>query len=283
MRSKAMLPLLLTLLGLPLPPAHAQKSFLDRYQARAAATQANQPHWATPLITTGPRIEQGFRTDFIRQTTPNGRTVWNYGTAKGLQIIPFARTELRISPPPFFTHSDPRVRDGFGDAAFRLKYRLYGSNEEHHNAIITAVLSASVPTGKSGNGSCCATLTPTLEVGKGFGKLALTSTAGGALPVSNTARLGRSIVWNNAIQYQLTKLVWLETEFNSTYFKGGRSDGRQQTFTTPGIVVSRIPLMHSSNPARRPLSITLGAGEQIALSHYHTYDHSPIFSGRIRF
>lgn len=279
-KSKA---LLLLVLCLSLSVARAQEGLWARYQARAAATQVNQPRWATPLITTGPRIEQGLRADFIRQSSANGRTVWNYGSAKGLQIIPFPRTELRISPPPFFTHSAPRLRDGFGDVAFRVKYRVYGSNEQHHNAIITAVFAASIPTGKSGNGSCCAILTPTLEVGKGFGPLALTSTAGATLPASNTLRLGRSIVWNNAIQYRLTHLVWLETEFNSTFFKGGRDDGRQQTFTTPGIVVSRIPLRSSRNPAQRPLSITLGAGEQIALTHFHSYDHAPVFTARLRF
>ncbi len=290
MRSRVISLLLLGMLAPFLRGAGAQtvsgahKGFLARHQARVAATQVNQPHWATPLITTSPRIEQGFRTDFIRQTSPNGSTVWNYsGTSRGLEIIPFPRTELRFSQPSFFAHSDPRVRDGFGDVAFRVKYRVYGSNEQHHNAIITAVFLASIPTGKNGNGSCCAILTPTLEVGKGFGKLAVTSTAGGTLPVSNAQRLGRTMVWNTAIQYHLSHLVWLESEFNSTYFNGGRNDGHQQTFTTPGVIVSRIPLLHGSNPAHPPLSLTLGAGEQIALSHFHTYDHSPVFSARLRF
>ena len=291
MRSKAFFSLLLGMLGPSLgvvagaqTVAGPHQGFIARHQARVAVTQRNQPHWATPLITTSPRIEQGFRTDFIRQTSPNGSTVWSYGgTSRGLEIIPFPRTELRVSHPSFLTHSDPRIRDGFGDPAFRVKYRFYGSNEEHHNAIITAVFLASIPTGKNGNGSCCAILTPTLEVGKGFGKLAVTSTAGGTLPVSNTKRLGRTIIWNTAIQYHLSRLVWLEDEFSSTYFKGARNDGRQQTFNTPGITVGRIPLLRGSDPAHSPLSLTLGAGEQIALSHFHTYDHSPVFSVRLRF
>ena len=260
----------------------APSSFLARYQSRLAQTQLDQPHWATPLVTINARLEQGFRADFLRQTAPNGQSTWNYGNAKGLQIVPFRHIELRFSPPPFFTHSDPHTEDGFGDVAFRLKYRIYGSGEQHHNAIVTALIAASVPTSKSGNGSSCAILTPTFELGKGFGRLALTSAASGTLPISNTQKLGRSIVWNNAIQYHATTLLWPQVEFNSTFYRGGKNDGHQQTFITPGLVISRIPLSHPASGAA-PLTITLGAGEQIALTHFNTYNHSPIFTARLRF
>jgi hypothetical protein len=261
----------------------APSNFLARYQARVTADQLNQPHWATPLITINARVEQGFRSDFVRQTTPDGESTWNLGNAKGLQIIPFRRVELRISPPPFFIHSDSHVSDGFGDTALRLKFRAYGSSELHRNAIVSVLLAASIPTGKSGNGSCCAVLTPTLEVGKGFGRLALTSAASGTLPASNTLRLGRTVVWNNAIQYHLSRLVWIEDEFNSTFYFGGRNDGRQQTFTTPGLILSHIPLLPAAPGRTSALLLTLGAGEQIALTHFHTYDHSPILTCRLRF
>lgn len=269
--------------------AAAQDDFWARYEARATAAQVNQPSWATPLNTTSPRIEQGLRADFIRQTAPGGVETWNDGGTKGLQFIPFPRVELQVSPPPFFSHSNPKVLDGFGDVAFRMKTRLYGSDEGHHNAIATFVLQGSYPTGKQGNGSCCAIVMPTLELGKGFGRLALTTSAGGSLPVSNVKGLGRSIAWNNAIQYHLTRyqwtrLVWVETEFNSVFYKGGKNDGKQQTFTTPGVVVSRIPVGHYMVAgARYPLVLTLGAGDQIALTHFNTYNHAPIFSGRLRF
>ncbi len=263
--------------------ALAQKTLLDWYQAQAASTQKNQPQWATPLVTTSPRIEQGLRTDFVRQTTADGQTTWNYGNTNGLQFIPFRRIELRLSPPPYMTHSNRSIEDGFGDVGFRMKYRLYGSNEEHHNAIATVFLRASVPTGKSGNGSCCATLAPTLELGKGIRKVALTTSLGGSLPVTNATKLGRQIAWNNAVQLHATKLLWLETEFNSTYFLGGKSDGKTQTFVTPGLIVSRIPLVRGRDGKRDPLLLSVGAGEQIALTHFKTYDHLPIFTARLRF
>jgi hypothetical protein len=274
---------LLTLFCVGATSASAQGTFFDRYEKRVESTLVNQPHWATPLVTVNSRVEQGFRSDFVRQTSPSGAKTWNLGNTKGLQFIPLPRLEIRVSPPPFFLHYDSKAIDGFGDIAFRAKVRIYGSNEQHHNAIVTAYMGASIPTGKNNNGSCCAVLTPTLELGKGFGKLAMTTSGGGSLPVSNTVKLGRSIVWNNAIQYHVARFVWIENEFNATFYKGGSNDGKQQTFDTPGIFLSRLPLVHGNAGAPDLLSLTLGAGEQIALTHFNTYNHSPIFTGRLRF
>jgi len=262
-------------------PATAQGGWFEGYEARLAATLAEQPHWATPLVTTNPRVEEDIRADFVRQSLASGQQSWNYGSTKGLQVVPFRRVELRLSPPPFLTHTNPKLEDGFGDVAFRAKVRLYGSSEDHHNAIVTALLGASVPTGKSGNGSCCAILTPTLEAGKGFGRADVVTSLGGSLPVSNVAKVGRQIVWNNVAQYHVTTLLWVETELNSTFYFGGANDGKQQSFATPGVIMSRIPLKRSGGVVR--LALSLAAGEQIALTHFNTYNHSPIFSVRVRF
>jgi hypothetical protein len=88
-------------------------------------------------------------------------------------------------------------------------------------------------------------------------------------------------VWNNAGQLHLTKLAWAEVETNSTFYFGGSNDSKQQTFATPGAIVSRIPLNGSGGTVR--LTLTLAAGEQIALTHFNTYNHSPILSARLRF
>lgn len=262
---------------------NAQDTLVSRYQARVEATQRNQPHWATPLVTTNPRLEQGFRTDFNRQTLAGGQTSWSYGNTQGLQFVPFRHVEMRLSPPPFLTHSNPKTEDGFGDVLFRVKYRIYGSSEEQHNAIVTVLLPASIPTGKSGNGSCCATLAPTLELGKGFGRLDFVTSAGGSLPLTNAAKLGRSVAWNNAIQYRVGRYLWLENEFNSTFYKGGTNDGKEQTFATPGVIFSRLPLTHRHSGPTERLVLTLGAGEQIALTHFNTYNHALVFTSRLRF
>jgi hypothetical protein len=138
--------MLLTAVG----QACAQRSWTECYEARVEATQAEQPHWATPLVTTNPRLEQGLRTDFVRQSIAGGQSTWSYGNTQGLQFVPSRHIELRLSAPTFVTHTNPRQEDGFGDVAFRLKYRLYGSSEQHRNAIVTVLLPASVPTGKTG-------------------------------------------------------------------------------------------------------------------------------------
>jgi hypothetical protein len=269
------------LCGLGNVPAGAQGGWFKGYEARLAATQTEQPHWATALVTTPPRLDEDFRADFARQSLAGGQKSWNYGSTKGLQVVPFRRIEFRLSPPPFITHTNPRVEDGFGDPAFRIKYRVYGSNEEHRNAIVTALLGATIPTGKNGNGSCCAILSPMLEAGKGYGKADVVTSLSGNLPVTNTAKLGRQVVWNSVAQYHVAKYLWTETEINSTFYMGGSNDGKQQTFATPGMLVSRIPLKRSGRVV--PLTLTLGAGEQIALTHFYTYNHSPIFSVRVRF
>ena len=268
--------------------AQTSSTFVQRYQVRVSATQAAQPHWITPLATITPRLEQEFRTDFVRQTNTKGYDTWNYGNGKGLELIPARRIELLVNLPPFLNHSEPHTRDGFGDISFLAKARLFARNEEHGNGIVTAFLGASVPTGKNDNGSCCAVITPTLAVGKGFGRLSFTSTAGGSLPVSNAKNLGHTIGWNNAVQYHVAKtgmgrFFWPEVEFNSNFYKGGSNDGKTQTFVTPGMVIGRIPLGRTASGEPGRLGLTFGAGEQIAVTRFHTYNHALVLTARLPF
>ena len=267
--------------------AQSSSSFIENYQARVTATQNEQPHWVTPLVTVTPRLEQEFRTDFVRQTNSKLFNTWNYDNGKGLELIPFRRIELLANLPPFFDHSAP-VKDGFGDISFLAKYRFFSQNEQHGNSIVTAFLGATIPTGKNGNGSCCAVVTPTLAVGKGFGQFAFTSTAGGSLPVTNSRGLGHTITWNNTIQYHAMKtgvgrFFWPEAEFNSSFFKGGSNDGKSMTFGTPGIIVGRIPLTHNAAGEPGRLGLTFGAGEQIALTQFHTFNHGIVITARLPF
>ena len=268
--------------------AAAQDDPVQRYQARVSATQAAQPHWVTPLVTVTPRLEQEFRSDFVRQTNTRGYDTWNLGNGKGLEIIPARRIELLFNLPPFFEHSQPGVKDGFGDVSFNSKFRILSRNEEAGNAIITAFLAASVPTGKNGNGSCCAVVTPTIAMGKGFRQLALTTTFGGTLPVSNVAKLGHTMTWNNVAQYRLAsrgvaRFFWPEVEFNSSFFSGGASDGKIMTFATPGVIIGRIPLTHHGSGTPGRLGLTFGAGEQIAVTKFHTYNHALVITTRVPF
>lgn len=69
-------------------------SFIDRCQARATATQNEQPHWVNPLVTVSSRLERELSTDFVHQYNPKGFAVWNYGNGKGLEFIPERRVIL---------------------------------------------------------------------------------------------------------------------------------------------------------------------------------------------
>lgn len=252
---------------------HAQ-NFVDQWQARATATQSAQPHWVTPLVTVTPRLEQEFRTDFDRQITPTHTDTWIYGNGKGLELIPARRIELLFNVPPYIQHNSAS-KDGFGDTTMLMKFRLFARNEEHGNAIVTAFFGGSIPTGSHSNGATDASVSPTLAIGKGFGRFDAQSTAGATLPVANSDKLGRPIAWNTALQYRIDPHWWPEVEFNSTFFKGGDHDGKIQNFITPG-VVGRWKLHNR-------LGVTVGAGMQIATSAFHTFNHGLVISARMPF
>ncbi len=272
-------------------PAIAQSAppqgFLAEWQARVTRTQNEQPHWVTPVVTVTPRLEQELRTDFVHYHNNSGKEIWNYDNGKGLELIPEKHTELLFNLPPFFDRSNGE-QDGFGDISFLMKERIFSRNEEHGNAILTAFLGASIPTGKNGNGSCCAVVTPTLAGGKGWGNFDVTSTLGGSLPVTNAQGLGHTIVWNNVAQYRLAKtglgrFFWPEFEANTTFYKGGSNDGKTQSLATPGVIVGRIPLVHDASGKPGRLGLTFGVGEQIAMTHFHTANHYTVLSFRIPF
>ena len=256
-------------------PSQAQHpGFVGGFLARVSATQAEQPHWVTPLVTVTPRLEQELRTDFLSQPQTNHTRLWNYGNGKGLELIPLRRVELIFNVPPFLQHNSA-AKDGFGDVSFLMKYRFFARNEEHGNAIITGFINGTYPTGSYLNGARDASVTPTLAVGKGWGKFDVQSTLGGTFPTRNGNKLGRPIAWNTALQFHQDPHWWPEVEFNTTYFKGGPNDGRVTNYVTPGIV-TRYKLHNR-------IGITLGAGLQLATSSYHTFDHGIVTTARMPF
>jgi len=260
---------------------HAQDNFFSRWEQRATQTQSKQPTWSVPLVAPYPMLIQVFRADFTRQVTPALTDTWNYGASRGLNLIPGFNSEFDFYYPPYIQHNAKGAKDGFGDVGFLGKYRILSANEKNGNSMLSAQVTATIPTGSYSNGSTDASVSPTLLGGKGFGNFDVISSLGGTLPTGDTTKLGRSVAWNTTAQYRIHKFVWPEIEDNATFYYGGKNDGKMQNFVTPGITFSKFkfrPQVASSRAA-----IAFGGGEQIATSGFHTYNHNLVFTARLLF
>ena len=63
------------------------------------------------------------RTDILRQVAPALTDTWNFDNSKGVNLVPWANTELAFNLPPYLKHNSKAV-DGFGDVSFLGKYRI---------------------------------------------------------------------------------------------------------------------------------------------------------------
>ena len=256
--------------------AFAQDGYFADWFQRVDKTQSEQPHWITPLATTTPRLEQEFRYDMQWQTHNNGVTTDNYGVSKGLEIIPEKNVEVILAVPPYIVNNPDSPNDGFGDWQFLVKYRIAAGNEEHGNYILTAFYQMSFPTGQYQEGVKSPVITPTLAYGKGFKNFDVQGTLGGGIPTENTATIGRTILWNNTLQYRILKKFWPEAEFNFTHYYQGSHDGHSLLYITPGLVIGRFPIHNR-------FSFTFGGGFEIAATSFHPTNHIPILSIRFPF
>jgi hypothetical protein len=253
--------------------------FISNWQDRVRSTLAEQPSWPIPLVTASSGLLQVFRVDVVRQIAPAGTDTWNYGNTKGFNFVPWYRLEFDVLPPPYIQHNS-NANDGFGDFSMVLKYRLAAGNESHGAYSVSFSVAGTLPTGSYKNGSLAATISPTLCVGKGFGRFDVQSTLGAVLPAGDTSKLGRVVVWNTVGQYKISKFLWPEIESNATFYHGGANDGHVQNFLTPGLMLSSLKLQH--DPKSR-LSLVFGAGMQIAATQFHTYNHGLILTSRMLF
>lgn len=253
----------------------SDSDFVTAWWQRSSRAAAEQPFWMAPLFTVTPRLVQQFRYDMAWQSQGNATTA-NYGTGKGLELIPTEHTEILISAPPYVTRTAPGLHDGFGDMTFLFKYRLAAGTEEHGNYVVTALLNTTVPTGSYSNGSTHGAFSPTLGLGKGWGDFDIQSTASVTLPTGNVDILGTPVGLNATFQYRLFKKFWPEVEVNSTFWTNGKNAGKKQVFLSPGLVVGRLHLW-------RRVGFAIGAGVQIAATSFHTYNHSRVISVRFPF
>ncbi|HXW90652.1 MAG TPA: transporter [Terriglobales bacterium] len=254
----------------------AQDGFISNWLDMVTQTENEQPHWAVPLATTTPTLHQLFRYDIQWQTHNSGITTTNYGVSKGLEIIPEKNVEVTLAVAPYIVNNPNSQSDGFGDWQFLVKYRIAAANEERGNYILTAFYQMSFPTGQYQQGALSPIITPTIAYGKGYGDFALQGTLGGSLPTGNTATIGRTILWNNTMQYRILKKIWPETEFNLTHYYEGSHDGHSLLYITPGIVVGKFPIHNR-------FGFVIGGGFQIAATSFHPTNHNRILSIRFPF
>jgi len=258
----------------------SQRDFVNAWEKRVRITSSQQPSWAVPVFTPSSGLVQLIRFDAVRQYTPTHTTTWNIDGGKGFNVIPWYKTELDFNLPPFLLHNVRGNVDGPGDFSMLLKYRFLGANEQKGNYNLSAALAGSAPTGSYKNGSTDGSISPTVFAGKGYRSFDVQSSATMILPTGHTAANGRPIAWNTALQDRVKRIFWPEVEISSIFFRGGSHDGKAQTFIAPGFEVSKIKL--TSNETNR-LAIVFGAGEQIALTHYHSYNHALSFTSRLVF
>jgi hypothetical protein len=251
-------------------------SFLANWDERALQAQVNQPNWLTPVVTSTARLKQEIRCDISWQRNPDGTTAENYGGSKGFTTIPVDRIEISLNFPPYMVHNEPKVNDGFGDFSVLTKFRILARNREKGDYALTAFLAVSFPTGSYKNGSRHPVITPTIAGGNGMGDFVYQGTFGSDLPSAQTALLGRRLILNNTVQYRGWGKIWPEMEVNSNFYNDGPNDGKKQVYLTPGISAGRFSIY-------KHLQLSMGAGVEIAVTHFHSYTHQAIFTARLPF
>ena len=247
--------------------------YFSNWFPRVTKTQAAQPHWITPLFTTTPRLEEEFRSDIVWTPTNAGDSI-NYGAGKGLELIPTYNTEIILGVPPY--QVPPNAPAGGGNIPITLKYRLAAQNEESGNYIVTAFLAGSIPAGRFA--TRYGSITPTIAFGKGYRNFDFQSTLGWTIPTGGRSISGTPVAYNTAFQYRVLRKLWPELEANITMWPNGSTKlvGQKQVFLSPGLVAGRFHLW-------KRLGFTIGAGEQIAVTHFHQFNHAKTLSIRFPF
>jgi hypothetical protein len=242
----------------------------------AAKARASQPHFVAPIVTTHVMLVQQYRYDMSWQQDPNGATLTsNYGSSRGLEIIPSSRLEVGLFPPSYIVHQT-NAPDGFTDLSYQVKFRVFSRTEGEGDYFVGFFLGGTVPTGRVPNGLGHAVLSPTFAAAKGLGPWDIQSTFGANLPTSGTNVLGRVVLFNTAVDYRIKRMIWPMLEQNSTFWVDGPLKGQKQVFLTPGLILGTFPLTGT-------LHVGFGVGVQIAVTPFHQYNHRWIFSVRFPF
>lgn len=252
--------------------------YFSNWFARVSETQAEQPHWITPLVTVTPRLEEEVRYDQLWQAAAGGHSLTSYGGGKGLELIPAEHLEFIIGVPAWQTENTKPAKNGWADESFLVKYRLLSANEENGDYILTAFLGLTVPNGSADYTSKHYTITPTLAGGKGWGNFDIQSTLGVSVPDNGGVRTGAGtpVLSNTTLQYRVAKYFSPEVEANYTYWPNGEHEGKNQLFITPGLLIGRLPI------AGR-VGLTFGAGCEVAVTDKPLDHRNIVLTARLPF
>ncbi|MBU6206875.1 MAG: hypothetical protein KGQ42_04245 [Alphaproteobacteria bacterium] len=262
-----------------------KKEFLDRWQERVHRAQESQPQWITPIATVTPRLEQEFRFDMGFQAAADGTHLANYGSGKGLELIPTTSNEVIFNLPSYENRTDVKPAQGFGDdPVLLIKQRLISANEVQGNYIVSTFLGVQAPSGNTPFTNHAWSVTPTLAAGKGWGQFDVQATVGVSFPLSRESVIGTSMLTNIAFQYHLSEIFWPEFEINSTHWFDGPRSGKTQIYLTPGVILGRFALTQHTKAI-------MGIGYQFVVAPPVTtapvltplYNHQLIMTFRIAF
>jgi hypothetical protein len=258
--------------------ASAQESFYQRLRSHNAAMAAVQPTWMAPLCQADTRLGQGIKFSVSNSTWASARPLV-YGNNHGFSTIVGNRFQFDFDPPSYFRNHSATLKDGFGNAAAQVKYRIASGNAEHGNYAVTAVLTHTFAPRAYQNGALSSLYYPKLGVGRAFGRFSLQTMLDGMLPTAKVAAQGRAIDWNTTAQLHPNPHVWFDLEENATFMIGGPFDAATQNFVTP--VVFFTPRLGNWGPGHT--AVVFDAGMQIATTRFYFYNHNLITEMRVAF
>ena len=158
-------------------------------------------------------IVQLARTDFVRQYTATHTLTWIYDNGKGVNFIPFARTEFDINLaaiyPAQHAQGGGRSRRLFDD---REVSTVCGGQRERATIRRSSQLAFSVPTGSYKNGTAVSTITPTLAAAKALASSTYSPRWVRVLPTSSVPRSAEPSSGTHVAQYKVGKYFWPELE-----------------------------------------------------------------------
>ena len=248
-------------------------NYFEHWQDRVDAARASQPNWSSPIVTTTSTLEERVRFDTQYQEAGNGTKTWNLDGGKGVDLIVGEATEFQIAAIPYYIrNSDQKFNkgalSGFADwPVFRVKERLLSSPSDQGDYVIAAWLQVQDAAGIKPLTSNALTLSPTIGLGKGWGRLVIQGTIGATIPTAREDKLGTQVSNNMAIQYHIGQYFWPQIESNMTCWIDGQRGGKTQLYLTPGLVIGRFKL-------NTHLRFTAGLGYQVAVSPH--YQYSPL-------